>query len=84
MLQGDSCERVIFINKPKLKKRQTRYTHRRKYAEKRLFYIIDEIKSRYSGDNYDKFAYHLTLIKGTKLKFNNELPEKYSNMPDDF
>ena len=56
MLQCDDCERVMFINKPKLKKRQTRYTNRRKYAEKRLFYIIDELNNRYTGDNYEKLA----------------------------
>ena len=56
----------MFINKPEFKKRQTMYTHRRKYAEKRLFYINDKLNSRYTGDNFEKLAYHLNLIKGIK------------------
>ena len=76
MLQCDSCERVMFINKLEFKKIQTKYSHRRRYAEKRLYYIVDELNSKYSGDNYEKLAYLLTLIKGKKLKFNKELSKK--------
>ena len=60
----------MYINKPKVRKRQARYTHRRRYAERRLYDIVDEINRKCSGGNYKKIAYYLTLIKGSKMKFN--------------
>ena len=81
MSQCDICDRVMYINKPVIRKRQTRYTHRRRYAEKKLYEIVDKIPST---NNKEKLVYYLTLIKCSKLNFNNELYGKFNNMPADF
>ena len=81
MLQCDICDRLMYNNKPVIRKRQTRYTHRRRYAEKRLYDIVGKMPVT---NNIQKLVYHLTLFKGSKLIFNNELFRKFNNMPADF
>ena len=81
MLQCDICDRLMYINKPILRKRQTRYTHRRRYAGNRLYNIADKLPDT---NNIEKLVYHLTILKKSKLSFNNELSKKYNNMPEDF
>ena len=46
MLQCDSCGKVRYINKRNLRKRQTRYTHRRRNAGKRMHGVVDKLDSR--------------------------------------
>ena len=81
MLRCDICDRLMYINKPVLRKRQTRYTHRKRYAEKKLYDIVDKMPVT---NNTQKLVYHLTLLRGSKLNFNNELSRKFNNMPEDF
>ena len=81
MLQCDICDRLTYINKPVIRKRQTRYAHRRRYAQKRLYDIIDNLPNT---NNIEKLVYELNLLKGSKLKFNNELSRKYNNISENF
>ena len=81
VLHCDNCDRLMYINKPILRKRQTRYTHRRRYAEKRLYNIADKLSDI---NNIEKLIYNLTLLKKSKLSFNRELSKKNFNMPEDF
>ena len=81
MLQCDICDRLMYINKPVIRKRQTRYTHRRRYAGNRLYNIADKLPDT---NNIEKLLMSLTLLKGSKINFNNELSRKFNNMPEDF
>ena len=64
----------------KIQRKKNNFINRLKYAEQKIFCICIDVCKIYEGDDCDKIFEILSTLKNKKLKINNILIEKYTDM----
>ena len=64
----------------KIQRKKINFINRLKYDEQKIFCICIDVYKIYEGDDFDKIFEVLSTLKNKKLKINNILIEKYTDM----
>ena len=64
----------------KIQRKKINFINRLKYAEQKIFCIRVDVYKIYEGNDFDEIYKVLSILKNKKLKINNILIEKYTDM----